>query len=87
MPSCFIFFFAYVVAAIFIGIFEVSANAILQCYLMDVDIARQHNLDPKHVPERLAKFLETHADVKVVSVSKSGVSTTPLLPGEQNQMV
>lgn len=40
MPSCFIFLFAYIVAAIFIGIFEVSANAILQCYLMDVDIAR-----------------------------------------------
>jgi len=60
-----------------------------------VDIAKQHDLDPKHVPERLAKFLETHGDIKVQSVSKAGVSTAkagvgsaPLLSEQnQNQMV
>lgn len=60
IPCCFIFLFAYIVSAIFIGIFEVSSNTILQCYLIDVDIAKQHNLDPKHVPERLQKFLSVH---------------------------
>lgn len=89
IPSLFIFLFAYVVAAIFIGIFEVSANTILQCFLIDLDIAKQNNLDPKHVPERLAKFLETHGDHKVTSVSvkENGViNSQPLLP-EQNTMV
>ena len=41
-PSIFVFIFAYLIAAIFIGIFEVSSNSILQCYCMDVDIAKQN---------------------------------------------
>jgi len=50
LPTALIFAFSYVVAAIFISVFDTSANTILQCYLIDVDIAKQMKLEPKHVP-------------------------------------
>ena len=54
-----IFASAYIISSIFISVFDASANTILQCYLIDLDIARQSNLDPTHVPPTLAKFLLT----------------------------
>ena len=62
MPCVFIFIFAYLVAQQFISIFDASANTILQCYLYDVDVAKQHNLDLKHVPAKLLKFLAIHGE-------------------------
>ena len=61
LPCIFIFFFAYLVAAKFISIFDVSANTILQCYLYDKDMAEHHGLDLKPVPPTLLKFLELHS--------------------------
>ena len=38
LPLVVIFAVTYVIATVFISIFDVSANTILQCYLLDVDI-------------------------------------------------
>ena len=54
LPMIIIFCLAYFIAAIFISIFDASANTILQCYLIDLDISRQSDLEPKHVPPTLA---------------------------------
>lgn len=35
LPLVVIFLFSYLIAAIFIAIFDTSANTILQCYLLD----------------------------------------------------
>ena len=59
LPMCIIFAFSYIISSIFISVFDASANTILQCYLIDMDIARQSNLDPTHVPPTLARFLGT----------------------------
>ena len=59
LPMLIIFAAAYIISSIFISVFDASANTILQCYLIDLDIARQSNLDPTHVPPTLAKFLLT----------------------------
>jgi len=45
------------IAAIFIAIFDISANTILQCYLLDKEVARQQGVqDPDHIPPTMAKF-------------------------------
>ena len=60
LPAFIIFIAAYIIASIFISVFDASANCILQCYLLDHDIAVQSGrLDPTHVPPTLARFLGT----------------------------
>jgi hypothetical protein len=60
-PILMIFFLSYVVATIFISIFDAGANALLQCYLFDLDIWRQKGeVDDKHVPEHLKRFFKDH---------------------------
>jgi len=39
-PLFVIFLLAYLIASIFIAVFDISANTILQCYLLDKEIAR-----------------------------------------------
>jgi len=60
MPLGIIFIIGYVLGSIFISVFDASSNTILQCYLLDMDIARQTNLESTHVPPTLAKFLLKH---------------------------
>jgi len=57
------------VACTFISIFDVSALTILQCYLYDLDISKHHNLELRHVPKTLLKFLEVHE--KETAVAKA----------------
>jgi choline transporter-like protein 2/4/5 len=64
MPCAFVFLFAYLIGSTFISIFDTSSICILQCYLKDLDIAKQSGLDPTHVPETLARFLMVHSDHK-----------------------
>lgn len=40
VPVLIIFMLSYVISSIFIGIFDASANTILQCYLMDMDMCK-----------------------------------------------
>lgn len=59
LGCCFVI--AYVAGSIFISVFDASSNTILMCYLVDMDIAKQGGMsDPKHIPERLEKFLGIH---------------------------
>ena len=47
------------IASVFIAIFDVSANTILQCYLMDKEIASQSGLaDPDHIPPTMSNFFK-----------------------------
>lgn len=63
--------FAYIVASAFIGIFEISATTILECYLYDAEIAKHHSLDMKHVPAKLVKFLSDHTENTKVNEGSS----------------
>ncbi len=65
LPCVVIFFFAYFVACKFISIFDTSANTILQCYLFDLDLAKHHNLEMRHVPASLQKFLNLHGEASL----------------------
>lgn len=49
---------AYIISGVFVQIFDTAANTILQCYLMDADVAKQRHLEPTHVPATLARFLK-----------------------------
>lgn len=42
LPCFVIFVLSYVIAAMFIGIFDVSSNTILMCYLWDLEICKTH---------------------------------------------
>jgi len=69
-PLLIIFFFSYAVVAIFMSIFTVGANTILQCFLVDRDIAEQKNeLDSLmgHVPAALKKFLDGYSEYEVAN--------------------
>ena len=57
MPMLIIFGIAYFIASVFVSIFEASSATILQCYLIDLDIAKQSNLEPSHVPPTLQQHL------------------------------
>lgn len=59
-PVACTFAVGYVLGSIFISVFDASSNTILQCYLVDMDIARQTGLDSNHVPPTLAEFLLKH---------------------------
>ena len=59
LPLAICFVIGYILASIFISVFDASSNTILQCYLVDKDISRQSNLESSHVPPTLAKFLLT----------------------------
>jgi len=83
LPCVFVFLFSYFVAVKFIGIFETSANTILQCYLYDKDMEKHHGIDIKHVPPTLLKFLAIHgeenAKVIVVTTNASSIDQQNLM--------
>ena len=56
-PLFMVFLLSYMIASTFIAVFDVSANTILQCYLMDKEIAAQQGVgDPAHIPPTMTKF-------------------------------
>ena len=57
LPMLLIFGISYFVASVFVSIFEASSATILQCYLIDLDISKQSNLEPSHVPPTLQQHL------------------------------
>jgi len=62
LPLFIIFLLSYMIAAVFIAVFDVSANTILQCYLLDKEIAHQSGLqDPDHIPPTMHKFFKNDA--------------------------
>lgn len=65
VPQAVVFVMAYLVATLFISIFDVGSNTILQCYLIDQDIAKHQNIDAKHIPPTLAKFFDGLDNAKI----------------------
>lgn len=61
-PGIVMLLVALIISKIFVQIFETSANTLLQCYLIDADVARQKRLEPTHVPKTLAKFLRDNLE-------------------------
>ena len=58
-PLFVIFLLSYMIGSTFIAVFDISANTILQCYLLDKEIARSNGLqDPDHVPPTMEKFFK-----------------------------
>lgn len=81
-PLLIVAFFGYLCGAIFVSVFEASANTILQCFLIDFDIARQTgHLEQSHIPDGLDKFLKKFGgdDVHSVEMTKSQQNTQNLL--------
>jgi hypothetical protein len=62
VPGIVMLIISFIVAGIFVSVFDAGANTILQCYLIDFDITKQKgaHLEPTHVPPTLRKFLLTH---------------------------
>jgi choline transporter-like protein 2/4/5 len=57
-PLVVIFVIAYTIAAVFISLYGISSNAILQCFLVDVDISEQDGKQGgSHRPPALEKFV------------------------------
>lgn len=76
-PLILIFLFSYTVSAIFMSIFSVGANTILQCFLVDRDIAEQRNeveAMMTHVPEALKKFLDGYDEYKDKQVDEEALN-------------
>lgn len=49
---------AYFVGAVFISVFSTSANTIMQCFLVDLDLSEQEGREGgKHRPPALEGFL------------------------------
>eukprot|EP00352_Strombidinopsis_acuminata_P005097 CAMPEP_0176361200 /NCGR_PEP_ID=MMETSP0126-20121128/17576_1 /TAXON_ID=141414 ORGANISM="Strombidinopsis acuminatum, Strain SPMC142" /NCGR_SAMPLE_ID=MMETSP0126 /ASSEMBLY_ACC=CAM_ASM_000229 /LENGTH=84 /DNA_ID=CAMNT_0017716651 /DNA_START=1747 /DNA_END=2001 /DNA_ORIENTATION=- len=64
-PLLVIFLISYLITAIFMSIFHTSSNTILQCFLVDRDIAMQQgHVDAQHTPHTLLRFLEKYEDDK-----------------------
>lgn len=58
-PLFIIFIFTHMIASVFIAIFDVGANTILQCYLLDMEIAQTSGkLEPDHIPPTMDKFFK-----------------------------
>ena len=54
-PLFVIFLLSYMVATIFIEIFDTGANTILQCYLLDKEVGLDND---EHIPKALLKFFD-----------------------------
>lgn len=58
-PLFITFCLSYLIASVFIAVFDISANTILQCYLLDKEIAGRKGVpDPDHIPPTLDKFFK-----------------------------
>ena len=54
-----IFVLTWVISSVFIAIFDTGSNTILQCYLLDKEIASYEGLaDPDHIPPTMTKFFQ-----------------------------
>lgn len=60
VPTGVCFVVGLLIAGLFISIFDVGSNTILQCYLIDQEIAKTAGLSSKHIPPTLTKFFDNH---------------------------
>ena len=68
-PTLVMFLVAYVIAAIFLSVYGMGANTILQCFLVDLNISKQQGRDDaSHRPKSLDSFIE---EVEKAAASKN----------------
>ena len=79
VPVLVIFLLVYMIASVFISVFDAGANTILQCYLMDREMGG-HDDEP-HVPATLKKFLNDHMK------DRGEGATEPLLGGDKANLM
>jgi len=90
-PLFIIFLLSYLIGSVFMAVFDVSANTILQCYLLDKEIAAQSGLpDPDHIPPTMDKFFKHPAVQSKMddTGSKGGInasSSTSIPKDEETQ--
>jgi hypothetical protein len=78
-PCLVIFVFSYMIAAVFIAIFDVGANTILQCYLLDMDIANTSGkLEPDHIPPTMDKFFKKGHVQDMIASNQAKYSNMPV---------
>ena len=68
LPLIVIFVLTYMISSVFIAIFDTGSNTILQCYLLDKEIAAQEGLgDPSHIPPTMTKFFGNQEVVELMN--------------------
>ena len=86
-----IFMLSYLIASTFIAVFDVSANTILQCYLLDKEVAAQQGMsDPDPIPPTMTKFFGSaavQAQIKATQEKHSGSLPKPEDEAKQNLLV
>jgi len=82
-PLFVIFLLSYMVATIFIEIFDTGANTILQCYLLDTEVGL---CDDEHIPKSLKKFFSDDEIKAAMEKSKVDEGKEELLDKGGNTM-
>ena len=78
-PLLAIFIFSYIIATIFIEIFDTGANTILQCYLLDREVGLCND---EHIPRALTKFF-SDAEIKAaMEKDEKDENKEPMLDGD-----
>ena len=75
-PLFAVFFLSFVIASIFIEIFDTGANTILQCYLLDTTVGL---CDDEHIPKSLVKFFTAQEIKEAMEKSKTTEVQQPLI--------
>ena len=90
-PLFMIFMLSYMIASTFIAVFDVSANTILQCYLLDKEVAAQQGMeDPDHIPPTMTKFFGSaavQAQMKETQAKHNASLPKPEDEAKQNLLV
>ena len=82
-PLLVIFLISYLIATIFIEIFDTGANTILQCYLLDREVGL---CDDEHIPRSLKKFFDQSEIQAAMDKDKVAESQEALMDGKANNM-
>ena len=82
-PLLVMFLISYMIATIFIEIFDTGANTILQCYLLDREVGL---CDDEHIPRSLKKFFSDAEIQAAMEKDKVAESKEHLVDDEANRM-
>lgn len=82
-PLGVIFVISYIIATIFIEIFDTGANTILQCYLLDKEVGLPND---EHIPKNLVKFFTDQEIYEANEREKVAEANEPLIDHKANQL-
>jgi len=61
-PSIVFLLCAYLVACLFMNVYGVACDCILQCFLVDEELGKKSSRPPAHSPQMLLDFMERERD-------------------------